>query len=85
MPNLRLLQYYGFVAFQTHKMEQINKKLKALYTLALVNVGIYAIGLITLIFIVQKGGNAKGMYVILASGIAVGVQIIAMISKLKKQ
>jgi hypothetical protein len=50
----------------------------------MVNVGIYAIGLITLVFIVQKGGNAKGMYVILASGIAVGVQIIAMISKLKK-
>lgn len=65
-------------------MEKMSKKLKALYTLAMVNVGIYAIGLIALVFILQKGGNVKGMYVILASGITVGIQIIALISKLKK-
>ena len=66
-------------------MERKSKKLKALYTLAMVNVGIYALGLVALIFMLQKGGNIKGMYVILAGGTAVGIQIIALISKLKKE
>ncbi len=66
-------------------MESKSKKLKALYTLAMVNVGIYALGLVALIFMLQKGGNIKGMYVILAGGTAVGIQIIALISKLKKE
>ena len=61
-----------------------SKEFKALYTIAMVNVGIWAIGLIALVFILQKGGSIKGMYVILASGTAVGIQIIALISKLKK-
>jgi hypothetical protein len=61
-----------------------SKELRALYTLAMVNVGIYTIGLIALVILLQKGGNIKGMYVILASGIAVGIQLIALISKLQK-
>jgi uncharacterized membrane protein YpjA len=60
------------------------KELRALYTIAMVNVGIWAIGLIALVFILQKGVSVKGMYVILAGGIVVGIQIIALISKLKK-
>lgn len=62
---------------------KISKELRALYTIAMVNVGIWAIGLIALIFILQKGGSIKGMYVILAGGSAVGIQLIALISKLK--
>jgi len=65
-------------------MNKLSKELKALYTIALVNVGIWALGLIALVFILQNGGNVKGMYVILASGTVIGVQIIALISKLKK-
>ena len=64
--------------------KKLSKDLKALYTLAMVNVGIYAIGLIALVILLQQGGNVKGMYVILAGGVAVGIQIIAFISKLKK-
>jgi uncharacterized membrane protein YpjA len=64
---------------------KLSKELKALYTLALVNIGIYAIGLIALVFILQKGGNVKGMYVILASGTVIGIQIIALVSKLRKK
>ncbi|MDH5397613.1 MAG: hypothetical protein OEX02_05675 [Cyclobacteriaceae bacterium] len=62
-----------------------SNELKSLYFVALVNVGIWAIGLIALVFILQKGGSPKGMFVILASGVAVGTQIIALITKLKKQ
>ena len=63
----------------------LGKELKALYTIAMVNIGIWAIGMIALVFVLQKCGSAKGLYVILASGIAVGIQIIALISKLKKK
>jgi len=70
---------------EENKMDKnkISKELRALYTIAMVNVGIWAIGLIALIFILQKGGSIKGMYVILAGGSAVGIQLIALISKLK--
>jgi len=65
-------------------MNKLSKQVKALYTLAMVNVGIWAIGLIALVFIMQKGGSIKGMFVIMAGGTAVGIQIIALIAKLKK-
>jgi uncharacterized membrane protein YpjA len=66
-------------------MNKINQELKSLYTIAMVNVGIWAIGLIALVFVLEKGGSAKGMYVILAGGTAVGIQIIALISKLRNR
>ena len=69
---------------EVSKMKELSKTLKGLYILAMVNVGMYALGMIVLVFLLQKGGNLKGMYVILASGIAVGIQIIALISKLRK-
>jgi len=62
---------------------KLSKQLKGLYTLAMVNVGIWAIGLVALVVLLQKGGNLKGMYVILAGGVAVGIQIISSVSKLK--
>ena len=67
-----------------NQVNNISKDTKALYILAMVNVGIWAIGLIALVFMLQKGGSIKGMYVILAGGSAVGIQIIASISKLKQ-
>jgi len=62
---------------------KLSKQLKGLYTLAMVNVGIWAIGLVALVVLLQKGGNLKGMYVILAGGVAVGIQIISSVAKLK--
>ena len=61
----------------------LDKKIKGLYTLAMVNVGIWAIALIALVILLQGNGNLKGMYVILAGGTGVGIQIIATISKIK--
>ena len=61
-----------------------HQQIKGLYTIALVNVGIWALALIALAILLQKGGNMKGMYVILAGGTGVGIQIIALISRLKK-
>ena len=59
------------------------KQKKRLHTLALVNTGIWAIALVALVILLEGQGNLKGMYVIIASGIAVAIQLIAAISKLK--
>ena len=61
------------------------KHLKGLYILAMVNAGIWAVALIALAVQIQKGGNLKGMYVIMAGGIVIGIQIIARIATLKKK
>ena len=64
--------------------DKLSTQLKGLYTAAMVNVGIWAIAIIALAVLLQKGGNLRGMFVILAGGIVVGIQIIAAISKLRK-
>jgi len=61
----------------------MRKQKKGLYTLAMVNAGIWAISMIALVVLLQKGGNLKGMFVIFAGGTAVAIQLIASISKLK--
>jgi hypothetical protein len=61
--------------------DRIGKKKRGLYTLAMVNVGIWAISLIALVVLLQSGGNLRGMFVILAGGVAVGIQMMASISK----
>ena len=65
------------------KNNEMSKQKKGLYTLAMVNVGIWAISLIALVVLLQGNGNLKGMFVILAGGTAVGIQMIALVSKLK--
>jgi len=64
-------------------MSQLGEKLKAMYILSMVNIGIWAIGLIAMVYILENGESVKGMYVILAGGTAVGIQIISMVSKLR--
>lgn len=64
--------------------EKFIKQLKGLYIIACVNVGMWALALIALAILLQKGGNFKGMFVILAAGTVIGIQIIALASKCKK-
>jgi len=61
----------------------LSKHLKGLYMVAMVNVGIWTIAMIALAILLQKGGNLKGMVVILVSGAGVGIQIISRLSRLK--
>ena len=56
---------------------------RRLYALSMVNAAIWAISLIALVVLLQGNGNLKGMYVILAGGTAVSIQLIALIAKLK--
>lgn len=62
---------------------QIDKQIKGLYTVATLNVAIWAIAMIALVILLEKGGNLKGMFVILAGGAGIGIQIISLLSKLK--
>ena len=64
---------------------KLSKQMKGLYTAAMVNVVIWALAMVALVILLQKGGNLKGMFVILAAGVGVGIQIIASISKLRKE
>ena len=60
-------------------------QIRGLYTAAMLNVAIWALAMIALVILLEKGGNIKGMFVILAGGVAVGIQIIALIAKLRKE
>lgn len=51
----------------------------------MLNLAIWALAMIALVILLEKGGNLKGMFVILAGGVAVGIQIIALIAKLRKE
>ena len=64
---------------------KLSQQIKRLYTVAMVNVGIWAIAMIALVILLQKGGNLKGMFVILIAGAGTGIQIISSLSKLKKE
>lgn len=64
---------------------ELNKQIKGLYSVAMVNIGIWVIAMIALIILLEKGGNLKGMFVIFISGAGIGVQIISRLSKLKNE
>lgn len=62
--------------------DQNNLK-RSMYTLAMVNVGIWAISIIAMVFLMQSAPGARKLFPILAGGTAVGVALISAISKTK--
>ena len=50
--------------------------IRSLYTLAFVNAILWILSMIALIVIMQKSSSPKGIFVILAVGLAVGVTIV---------
>ena len=65
------------------KDQEIARQSKRLYVLAMVNAGIWAMSLIALVILLEGSGNLKGMFVILAGGSAVAIQLIAAVGKLR--
>ena len=56
------------------------KKLaRSLSVLAMVNVGIWALSMIALVFMVQRCPAAKGMFPILAGGSGVAIGLVSLI------
>ena len=60
---------------------KVANRIRGLYTLAMVNAGIWAISIIALVFVIQRAPSAKGFFVILAGGIAVSVSLLAALGK----
>lgn len=54
---------------------------RSIYILAMVNVAIWAIAMIALVFVIDDYPGARGMFPILAGGVAVGVSLIATIGR----
>jgi len=55
---------------------------RGLYTLAMVNSGIWALAIVALVFVMRRAPSAKGLYVILAGGTAVSVALICGLRRL---
>lgn len=62
---------------------EMSKQKKGLTALAMVNAGIWAISMVALVILLEKGGNLKGMFVILAGGSGVAIQLISQISRIE--
>lgn len=61
----------------------LSKAKRSTYILAMVNVGIWAIALIAMFFLIQDTPIIKRISPILVSGTAVGIALISSIAKLK--
>ena len=55
---------------------------RSLTILTAVNLGIWAIALVALVIMLEKGTSPRGMYAILAGGVAVGIQQLAVARRL---
>ena len=60
-----------------------DKSVSNLYTLAMVNVGIWAIAIIAMVFLMQDAPDARKLFPILGGGTVAGILLISAISKLK--
>lgn len=69
----------------TEETREHNKRARGLWTLAMVNVAIWAIAMIAMVFLIQKSPAAKGLYPILASGTGVGIAMISVLAKFQKK
>ncbi len=57
------------------------KLVNTLYIAALTNALLWALSIIALIFVIQRCSSAKGLFVILAGGVAAASTIIAVVRK----
>jgi hypothetical protein len=51
------------------------------HVLAMVNLGIWGIAIIAMVFLMQQSPSAKGLFPILGGGVAVGIALLSTINK----
>jgi hypothetical protein len=54
---------------------------RAVRVLGMVNVGIWAISIVSLVFLMQRAPSAKGMFPILGGGAAIGVALLSALPR----
>jgi len=62
---------------------EVKKAKRSMYILAMVNVGIWAIAIIAMVFLIQHSPIIKRIFPILVAGTGVGIALISSIAKLK--
>ncbi len=67
----------------TEETRSNSKQARGVSVLAYVNVGIWAITMIALVFVMQHSPAVKTLYPILAGGTAVGIALITASAKLR--
>jgi uncharacterized membrane protein YpjA len=65
----------------TKEKKENAKPIRSMYALAMANVGIWAIAMIAMVFLMQDSPSVKRLFPILGGGTAVGVALISAISK----
>jgi len=64
-------------------IQEIHKARRSVYILAMVNVIIWALAIIAMVFLMQDAPMVKKLFPILGGGSAVGVSLLGTISKMK--
>ena len=58
-----------------------NKRIRSLWILAMVNVGIWAVSMIALVFVMRHSPGVKRLFPILAGGAAVAIALFSALLK----
>lgn len=56
-------------------------RIRASYALGLVNVGTWAVTMIALVFVIQRAPSARGLFVIMASGLGASIALLSALGK----
>lgn len=65
----------------TEQSDGKDKRLRSLWILAMANSAIWAISIVALVFVIQDAPRAKGLFPILAGGVAVSTALISVVSR----
>ena len=61
---------------------ETSERVRSLRTLAVVNTAIWAISIISLVFVIQRAPSARGLFVVLAGGTGVSISLLTQLMKL---
>jgi hypothetical protein len=66
------------------KSEQA-KLARSAHIFAMVNVAIWGLAIIAMVVVMERGSSVRGMFPILAGGVAVGISLISVVTRLGQQ
>jgi hypothetical protein len=59
----------------------VNGRIRTQYTLGLVNVAMWLVALIALVFVIQRAPSARGLFVIIVSGMGASITLLSVLGK----
>jgi len=61
---------------------ETSDRVRSLRALAMVNIAIWAISIVSLVFVIQRAPSARGLCVVLAGGTGVSISLLTQLMKL---